>query len=96
MKIKKKLISCHLYNEKKQISKIIKYINDGKILSLISDAGTPILSDPGRLLINECMRYGSICACGIWFTLNLKTITGYYFHPATHAYVRLSAGTLNS
>ena len=56
LKIKKKLISYHLYNEKKQISKIIKYINDGKILSLISDAGTPILSDPGRLLINECVK----------------------------------------
>ena len=56
LKIKKKLISYHLYNEKKQISKIIKYINDGKILSLISDAGTPILSDPGRLLINECIK----------------------------------------
>ena len=57
LKIKKKLISFHLYNEKKQISQIIKYINDGKILSLISDAGTPILSDPGRLLINECIKY---------------------------------------
>ena len=56
LKIKKKLISYHLYNEKIQISKIIKYINDGKILSLISDAGTPILSDPGRLLINECIK----------------------------------------
>ena len=56
LKMKKKLISYHLYNEKKQISKIIKYINDGKILSLISDAGTPILSDPGRLLINECIK----------------------------------------
>ena len=55
LKIKKKLISYHLFNEK-QISKIIKYINDGKILSLISDAGTPILSDPGRLLINECIK----------------------------------------
>ena len=57
LKIKKKLISFHLFNEKKQISKIIKYINDGKILSLISDAGTPLLSDPGRLLINECIKF---------------------------------------
>jgi 16S rRNA (cytidine1402-2'-O)-methyltransferase len=40
-KIKKKLISYHKFNEKKQISSIIKYFNDGKILSLISDAGTP-------------------------------------------------------
>ena len=54
-KIKKKLISYHKFNEKKQISSIIKYFNDGKILSLISDAGTPLLSDPGKLLVNECL-----------------------------------------
>ena len=54
-KIKKKLVSYHKFNEKKQISSIIKYFNDGKILSLISDAGTPLLSDPGRLLVNECL-----------------------------------------
>ena len=54
-KIKKKLISYHKFNEKKEINKIIKYLNEGKILSLISDAGTPLLSDPGRLLVNECV-----------------------------------------
>ena len=54
-KIKKKLVSYHKFNEKKQMSSIIKYFNDGKILSLISDAGTPLLSDPGRLLVNECL-----------------------------------------
>jgi 16S rRNA (cytidine1402-2'-O)-methyltransferase len=54
-KIKKKLISYHKFNEKKQVSKIIEYINQGKILSLISDAGTPLLSDPGRLLVNQCV-----------------------------------------
>ena len=54
-KIKKKLVPYHKFNEKKQISSIIKYFNDGKILSLISDAGTPLVSDPGRLLVNECL-----------------------------------------
>ena len=54
-KIKKKLVSYHKFNEKKQLSNIIKYFNEGKILSLISDAGTPSLSDPGRLLVNECL-----------------------------------------
>ena len=53
--IKKKLISYHKFNEKTQLSNIIKYFNEGKILSLISDAGTPLLSDPGRLLINKCI-----------------------------------------
>ena len=55
-KIKKKLISYHKFNEKKKLSNIIKYFNEGKILSLISDAGTPLLSDPGRLLVNECIE----------------------------------------
>jgi len=54
-KIKKKLVSYHKFNEKKQMPSIIKYFNEGKILSLISDAGTPLLSDPGRLLVNECV-----------------------------------------
>ena len=54
-KIKKKLISYHKFNEAKQVLKIIEYINQGKILSLISDAGTPLLSDPGRILINQCI-----------------------------------------
>ncbi len=56
LKIKKILISYHKYNEKKQTTNIIKHINEGKILSLISDAGTPVLSDPGRSLINECIK----------------------------------------
>ena len=55
-KIKKKLISYHKFNEKKQIPMIIEYINQGKILSIISDAGTPLLSDPGRLLLNKCIE----------------------------------------
>ena len=56
LKIKKKLISYHKFNEKKQASNIIKYINQGKILSLICDAGTPLLSDPGRVLVNQCIE----------------------------------------
>ena len=55
-KIKKKLVSYHKFNEKKQLLNIIKYFKEGKILSLISDAGTPLLSDPGKLLVNECIK----------------------------------------
>ena len=56
LKIKKKLVSYHKFNEKKQTKEVIKLINEGKILSLISDAGTPLLSDPGRLLLSECIK----------------------------------------
>ena len=55
-KIKKKLFPYHKFNEKKELNKIMKYLNEGKILSLISDAGTPLLSDPGKLLVKECIR----------------------------------------
>ena len=55
-KIKKKLISYHKFNEQKELQKIIEYLNEGKILSLISDAGTPTLSDPGLLLIKKCIE----------------------------------------
>ena len=54
--IKKKLVSYHKFNEKKELHKAIQYLNEGKILSLISDAGTPVLSDPGNLLINKCIE----------------------------------------
>ncbi len=57
-KIKKKLISYHKFNEQKQLNNIIKYSKEGKILSLVSDAGTPLLSDPGRILVNECVKNG--------------------------------------
>ena len=58
LSIKKKLEPYHKFNERKKLTLIIKYIKEGKILSLISDAGTPVVSDPGRLLIN-CLLYTS-------------------------------------
>jgi 16S rRNA (cytidine1402-2'-O)-methyltransferase len=54
--IKSKLISNHKFNEVKNLSKIIKLLKDNKLISLISDAGTPGISDPGAVLINECFK----------------------------------------
>ena len=54
--IKSKLISNHKFNEKKNVFKIIEYLKSGKIISLISDAGTPSISDPGSILVNECIN----------------------------------------
>ena len=56
--IKAKLISNHKFNEKKNVSKIINHLKSGKIISLISDAGTPGISDPGSILVNECIVAG--------------------------------------
>ncbi len=54
--IKSKLISNHKFNEKKNLEKIIKLFNEDIIISLISDAGTPSISDPGSLLVKECIK----------------------------------------
>ena len=54
--IKSKLISNHKFNEKKNVIKIIEYLKSGKIISLISDAGTPSISDPGLILVNMCVN----------------------------------------
>ena len=54
--IKSKLISNHKFNEKKNINKIIEILQSKMIVSIISDAGTPGISDPGRIIINECIK----------------------------------------
>ena len=56
--IKSNLISYHKFNEKKNLNKIIKLLKSGSLISLISDAGTPSISDPGCVLINECLKNG--------------------------------------
>jgi len=55
-KIKSKLVSNHKFNETKNLNKIIEILKSEKIISLISDAGTPTISDPGRIVINECVK----------------------------------------
>ena len=53
--IKTNLISNHTFNETKNLTKIINILKSDKIVSMISDAGTPGISDPGAVLINECI-----------------------------------------
>ena len=55
-KIHNKLISHHKFNEIKNLSFILEHLDNNKIISIISDAGTPAISDPGRILINECIK----------------------------------------
>ena len=56
--IKNKLISFHKFNEKKNCDEILNYIRNGKSISLISDAGTPLISDPGEFLIKSARNLG--------------------------------------
>ena len=55
-KIQTQLISDHKFNEKKNTDKVILELQNSKIVSLISDAGTPAISDPGKIIINECIK----------------------------------------
>ena len=77
--INTKLIPYHKFNEKKNLPKIIKLLKSELVISLVSDAGTPSISDPGAILVKECVnnniRSDSItrsicsfyCHCCKWF-----------------------------
>ena len=54
--INSNLISNHKFNEKKNLEKVINILKSNKIVSLIADAGTPTISDPGNILIKECIK----------------------------------------
>ena len=54
--IKTTLISNHKFNENKNLSKVVNFLKENKLVSLISDAGTPGISDPGAVLVNECIK----------------------------------------
>ena len=58
LKINKELISYHKFNEQKKIKQILGLLRENKIISIISDAGTPTISDPGKILIRECINEG--------------------------------------
>ena len=84
--INNNLISNHKFNEKSNIEKFINILKSNKILSLISDAGTPSISDPGKLLINECVNYNIdiFSIPGPSSVLASMSVSGfsdkYYFH----------------
>lgn len=58
LEIKNHLISNHKFNESKNITKIIKFLNDNKKVGIVSDRGTPIISDPGFILTQEVINAG--------------------------------------
>ena len=79
LEVKKKLVSFHKFNEREKISLAIEYIKEGKILSLISDAGTPSISDPGRSLINECIKENIkiIPISGVSSVISAMSVSGF-------------------
>ena len=61
--IETKMMSHHLFNEHREVPQIIEKILSGASIALISDAGTPGISDPGYLLIRECLKSGIEVEC---------------------------------
>lgn len=61
--LKKPLMAHHAHNEHDSTAGVIKLLKEGKTLALCSDAGTPGISDPGFLLVRECLRAGVPVEC---------------------------------
>jgi 16S rRNA (cytidine1402-2'-O)-methyltransferase len=61
--IEKKLVAHHLFNEHKTIGQIMDRLKEGSTYALVSDAGTPAISDPGFLLVRACIREGFRVEC---------------------------------
>lgn len=61
--ISKKLVAHHQHNEHKSLDRIIELIKGGETMALISDAGTPAISDPGFLLVRECIKHDVEIEC---------------------------------
>ena len=56
--IKQKLLSCHEHNEKEIKDKVIEFLNEGKKIGLVTDQGTPMISDPGYIIVQEVINAG--------------------------------------
>lgn len=61
--IEKKVFAHHQHNEHKAVAEIIKFLKEGQQIALISDAGTPAISDPGFLLVREAIKEGLDIQC---------------------------------
>jgi 16S rRNA (cytidine1402-2'-O)-methyltransferase len=61
--IRKPLQAFHNFNEHKVLSALVKRMQDGEVMALVSDAGTPGISDPGFLLTREALREGLNIEC---------------------------------
>lgn len=75
--IKTPLTSYHEYNKVEKAEQILAWLRDGKNIALITDAGTPAISDPGEVLVERCLKEGipvtslpGCCACITALTLS--------------------------
>lgn len=81
-----KLFDCHKFNEKERSEKILKLLEDDNTVALVSDAGTPGISDPGSVLINELYKHNikvssipGACAVSTFLSLIPRNTEEYAF-----------------
>ena len=79
--IKQKLLASHLFNEDKMTNKEIDYLKQGKNIAVVSDAGTPVISDPGYILVKEAIKegYNVICLPGPTAIIPAVVMSGLHF-----------------
>ena len=68
--------SLHMHNEHRLIDRYIKRIKEGDIIAIISDAGTPLISDPGSLFVKECIKESIVVECLPGATAFLPALVG--------------------
>jgi 16S rRNA (cytidine1402-2'-O)-methyltransferase len=61
--IEKRILSHHQHNEHQALKEVIRLLQEGNSMALVSDAGTPAVSDPGYLLVRECIKEGIEVQC---------------------------------
>lgn len=61
--IEKRVLAHHQHNEHQAVSEIVRMLKEGQTIAMVSDAGTPGISDPGFLLVRECIREGIVVNC---------------------------------
>ncbi len=83
--IKNKLISSHLYNEKNNQTKEINFLEANKNIAVVSDRGTPVISDPGYILVKEAILkgYNVVCLPGATALIPALVISGFGEGPFT-------------
>lgn len=76
--IKTKLISYHKYNEYERSDGIIELLMEGKNVAIVTDAGTPVISDPGNILVRRCVIFGIIVTAipGACAAINALVVSG--------------------
>lgn len=83
--IKKPLISSHLYNENSNCTREIEYLKEGKNVAVVSDRGTPVISDPGYILVKEAIKngYNVVCLPGATAVIPAVVMSGLGEGPFT-------------